>query len=62
MEISGVDTAKDHAAQRLREYPSVGDQLDAACKARHGDTDDQVRLDAQILAIKQKYPNSDDSL
>jgi hypothetical protein len=62
MEISDVDPVKDHAAQRLREYPSVGDQLDAAYKARHGDTDDQVRLDAQIQAIKQKYPKSDDSL
>jgi hypothetical protein len=62
MEISGVDPAKDHAAQRLREYPSVDNQLDAAYKARHGDTDDQVRLDAQILAIEQKYPKSDDSL
>jgi len=60
--ISGIDPAKDHAAQRLSEYPSVGDQLDAAYKARHGDDADQSRLDGQISMIKKKYPKSDDSL
>lgn len=60
--ISGIDPAKDHAAQRLGEYPSVGDQLDAAYKARHGDDADQSRLDGQISMIKKKYPKSDDSL
>jgi Ca2+/H+ antiporter len=60
--ISGIDPVKDHAAQRLREYPSVGDQLDAAYKARHGDTADQVKLDEQISKIKQKYPKSDECL
>ena len=60
--ISGVDPAKDHAAQRIREYPSVGDQLDAAYKARQGDDSDQVRLDAQITQIKGKYPKSDEVL
>jgi hypothetical protein len=60
--ISGIDPAKDHAAQRLREYPSVGDQLDAAYKARHGDDDDQMKLDGQISMIKKKYPKSDEYL
>ena len=61
-EISGVDPVKDHASQRISEYPSIGDQLDAAYKARHGDDSDQVRLDALIRSIKDKYPKSDDIL
>ena len=60
--ISGIDPVKDHAAQRVREYPSVGDQLDAAYKARHGDDTDQLRLDGQISMIKKKYPKSDEYL
>jgi hypothetical protein len=53
---------KDHATERLKEYPSIGDQLDAAYKARHGDDSDQIRLDEQISMIKQKYPKSDECL
>lgn len=60
--ISGIDPVKDHAAQRLREYPSIGDQLDAAYKARHGDDSDQMRLDERISKIKLKYPKSDECL
>ena len=60
--ISGIDPAKDHAAQRFREYPSVGDQLDAAFKARHGEDDDQMKLDGQISMIKKKFPKSDEYL
>jgi hypothetical protein len=61
-EISSVDPVRDHAAQRRAEYPSVGDQLDAAWKARQGDHSEQQRLDAQIARIKEKYPKSDASL
>ena len=60
--VSGIDPAKDHAAQRLKEYPSVGDQLDAAYNARQVDHSEQMRLDHQISMIKEKYPKSDDSL
>jgi hypothetical protein len=60
--IAGTDPVRDHAAQRLAEYPSVEDQLDAAYKARHGDPADQIRLDEQIAKIKQKYPKSDECL
>ena len=60
--ISGVDPVKDHAAQRLSEYPSIGDQLDAAYKARQGDDSEQVRLDGLIAQVKQKYPKSDETL
>ena len=60
--VSGIDPAKDHAAQRLGEYPSIGDQLDAAFKARHGDDTDQAKIDEQIARVKQKYPKSDECL
>ena len=53
---------KDYAAQRLKEYPSIGDQLDAAYKARHGDDSDQIRIDEQISMVKQNYPKSDECL
>jgi hypothetical protein len=57
--ISEVDPAKDHATQRLSEYPSIGDQLGAAYNARHGDNEDQIRLDEQIRKVKEKYPKSE---
>ena len=55
---SDLDPEKDHAAQRRKEYPSVGDQLGAAYNARHGDFTDQERLDEQIRRVKEKYPKS----
>ena len=60
--IAGVDPVKDHAALRLKEYPSVGDQLDAAYKARKGDDAEQIRLDDHISMVKKKYPKSDQDL
>jgi hypothetical protein len=56
--IDDLDPAKDHAALRRKEYPSVGDQLGAAYNARHGDDTDQIRLDEQIRKVKEKYPKS----
>ena len=56
--VSDLDPAKDHAAQRRREYPSVGDQLGAAYNARQGDLADQIRIDEQIRRVKEKYPKS----
>jgi len=56
--IDVIDPAKDHAALRRKEYPSVGDQLGAAYNARHGDDTDQIRLDEQIRKVKEKYPKS----
>lgn len=54
--------SRGYVAMRRAEYPSVEDQLDAAYKARHGDTDEQSRLDKQIEEIKLKYPKSDEDL
>ena len=61
-EISSIDPVKDHAALRRAEYPSVGDQLDAAFKARHGNPAEQQQLDLLISQVKEKYPKSDDAL
>jgi hypothetical protein len=47
---------KSYVDLRKAEYPSVGDQLDAAYKARHGDPSDQQRQDTLIGDIKMKYP------
>jgi len=43
-------------ALRKEAYPSIGDQLDAAFKARMGDTTDQDAIDAAIRAVKARYP------
>lgn len=47
--------AKCHAL-RIGEYPAIGDQMDAAFKARQGDVSQQETIDAQIEAVKIKYP------
>jgi hypothetical protein len=49
---------KNYVDLRKAEYPSVGDQLDAAYKARHGDNSEQIRQDTRIADIKMKYPKS----
>jgi hypothetical protein len=48
----------NYADLRRAEYPSTGDQLDAAYKARRGDPEEQQRIDARIAEIKMKYPKS----
>jgi hypothetical protein len=53
---------KGYAAMRRAEYPSAGDQLDAAYKARQGDNSEQQELDQRITEIKNKYPKSDEEL
>lgn len=57
--ISDFDPAIDHAAQRRKEYPSIGDQLGAAYNARQGDFTEQIRQDKQIRKVKEKYPKSE---
>ena len=47
--------AKCHS-QRLVEYPSLGDQMDASFKARQGDNSQQLALDTMIESVKIKYP------
>jgi hypothetical protein len=47
--------SKCHAL-RIGEYPSLGDQADAAFKARQGDSSQQLAIDTMIEAVKAKYP------
>ena len=57
---SGRQPTRDELrhAMRRSEYPSVGDQLDAAYKARQGNDAEQIAIDALISEVKEKYPKS----
>ena len=52
------NAGKNYASMRSAEYPSVGDQLDAAYKARQGNDAEQIAIDSLISKIKDKYPKS----
>lgn len=43
-------------ALRHANYPSIGEQLDALYKARHGDPSDLIEIDAKIAEVKMRYP------
>ena len=49
---------ENYASMRRAEYPSVGDQLDAAYKARQGNDAEQMEIDRLIRDVKDKYPKS----
>jgi hypothetical protein len=53
---------KNYASLRRAEYPSVGNQLDAAYKARQGNDAEQIEIDTLIHKVKEKYPKSDECL
>lgn len=57
-EVVTSDSLNEYAELRRSEYPSVGDQLDAAFKARNGDNSEQKKIDAMILQVKNKYPKT----
>ena len=59
--VAAIDCT-GYAAMRRSQYPSIEEQLDAAFKARHGDTAEQEALDNRIQQTKEKYPKSDDGL
>ena len=52
------DTGRNYASLRRAEYPSVGNQLDAAYKARQGNDTEQLEIDELIRKVKDKYPKS----
>jgi len=56
--VSYVEPGKNYASLRQAEYPSVGDQLDAAYKARQGNDAQQAAIDVLIHQVKEKYPKS----
>jgi hypothetical protein len=59
-ELSDANHEARYAAMRRAEYPSIGEQLDAAYQARQGNTEKQVEIDARIREVKEKYPKTDD--
>jgi hypothetical protein len=52
------ELGKNYASMRRAEYPSIGNQLDAAFKARHGNDAEQIEIDELIRKVKDKYPKS----
>ncbi|MGB5715611.1 MAG: XkdW family protein [Gammaproteobacteria bacterium] len=59
-EISDVHHEEKYAAMRRREYPSVGDQLEAAYLARQGNDAKQLEVDEKIGSVREKYPKTDE--
>ncbi len=59
-EISDVHHEEKYAAMRRREYPSVGDQLEAAYQARQGNDAKQLEVDEKIRSVREKYPKTDE--
>ena len=58
-EISDVHHEEKYAAMRRREYPSVGEQLEAAYQARQGNDAKQLEVDEKIRSVREKYPKED---
>jgi hypothetical protein len=50
------DKRENYSEYRRKEYPSVGDQLDALWKHYNGDSTDADAIKAEIDAVKAKYP------
>jgi len=59
LEITDVHHEDKYAALRRAEYPSTGEQLDAAYQARQGNTTRQLEIDEEIRRVKEKYPKTD---
>ena len=47
---------RTYTQKRLAEYPSVGDMIDAFCKAETGDRSELETLIKKRQEIKNKYP------
>lgn len=62
VELSDASHEAKYAAMRRAEYPSIGEQLDAAYQARQGDNVKQVELDKRIREVKEKYPKTEDCI
>jgi hypothetical protein len=62
IELSDVNHEARYAALRRAEYPSIGEQLDAAYQARQGNDAKQIEIDRQIREIKEKYPKTDECM
>lgn len=60
--LSDINLESEYAAMRREEYPSVGEQLDAAYQARQGNDAKQIEVDEKIRLVKEKYPKTDECL
>lgn len=60
VELSDIRHEEKYAALRRAEYPSIGEQLDAAYQARQGNNAKQLEVDEKIRRVKEKYPKSDE--
>ena len=59
-EISDVHHEEKYATMRRGEYPSVGEQLEAAYQARQGNDAKQLEVDEKIRSVREKYPKTDE--
>lgn len=62
IELSDANHEARYAAMRRSEYPSIGEQLDAAYQARQGNDAKQIEIDRQIREVKEKYPKTDECM
>lgn len=59
-EVESSYHEQEYAEMRRAEYPSIGEQLEAAYEARHGDPRRQIDVDERIRRVREKYPKSED--
>ena len=62
VELSDASHEARYAAMRRAEYPSIGEQLDAAYQARQGNDAKQIEIDRRIREVKEKYPKTEECL
>jgi hypothetical protein len=61
-EVASSYHDEEYAEMRRAEYPSVGEQLEAAYEARQGDPRRQIDIDERIRRVREKYPKADGCL
>lgn len=59
-EVSSSYHEQEFAEMRRAEYPSVGEQLEAAYEARQGNIAMQLAVDEKIRLVREKYPKTED--
>ena len=58
LELSDAHHEEKYATLRRMEYPSVGEQLEAAYQARQGNSAKQNEIDEKIRLVREKYPRA----
>ena len=59
IEVSREKHEEEYAAMRRAEYPSIGEQLEAAYEARQGNPGPQQDVDEKIRRVREKYPKTE---